>query len=93
MYSTAVDMWSVGCIFAEVLTGDYFFEGTSELDQLHKIFALLGVPNKARWPGYEDLPQSKMFKWKGLPERSKLRDRSTHLWLFFKIFISMLFQF
>lgn len=27
IYSTAVDMWSVGCIFAELLSGDYFFEG------------------------------------------------------------------
>jgi cell division cycle 2-like protein len=30
VYSTAVDMWSIGCIFAELLSGDYFFEGRSE---------------------------------------------------------------
>lgn len=74
-YSTEVDMWSVGCIFAEILTGNYFFEGTSEVDQLSKIFQVLGQPSNARWPGYEDLPHSSMLKWKGLPRESRLRDK------------------
>lgn len=75
MYSTAVDMWSVGCIFAELLIGDYFLEGTSEIDQLTKIFTLLGLPTRAKWPDYEQLPNAKLFKWKGILDRSRLRDR------------------
>ena len=74
-YSTAVDMWSVGCIFAELLTGHYFFEGTSEVDQMQKILSVLGLPTAEKWPGYEELPHAKVFKWKGLVERSRLRER------------------
>ena len=38
-YSTAIDMWSVGCIFAEmVMRGIPLFPGDSEIDQIFKIF-------------------------------------------------------
>ncbi len=37
-YSTAVDMWSVGCIFAEFLLHKPLFQGKSEIDQLNQIF-------------------------------------------------------
>lgn len=38
-YSTAIDMWSVGCIFAEmVMRGNPLFPGDSEIDQIFKIF-------------------------------------------------------
>ena len=37
-YSTGVDMWSVGCIFAELLTTKPLFPGSGELDELDKIF-------------------------------------------------------
>lgn len=54
-YSTPVDIWSVGCIFAEMCNGRPLFSGTSEADQLDKIFRLLGtvVP----YPGIEELPE------------------------------------
>ena len=38
LYSTAVDMWSVGCIFGELLLHKPLFQGKSEIDQLNKIF-------------------------------------------------------
>ena len=37
-YSTAVDVWSVGCIFAELLQHKPIFMGKSEIDQLNQIF-------------------------------------------------------
>lgn len=37
-YSTAVDMWSVGCIFGELLTQKPLFPGKSEIDQINKVF-------------------------------------------------------
>ena len=38
-YSTAIDMWSVGCIFAEMaMQGAPLFPGDSEIDQIFKIF-------------------------------------------------------
>jgi cell division cycle 2-like len=68
-------MWSVGCIFAELLFGSYFFMGTSEVDQLSKIFSVLGQPSPDKWHDFELLPNAGMLKWKGLPKESKLRDK------------------
>nr|VDC93170.1 unnamed protein product [Brassica rapa] len=58
-YSTAVDMWSIGCIMAELLSQKPLFPGKTELDQLQKIFAVLGTPNESIWPGFSSLPNSK----------------------------------
>ncbi|CAD7697904.1 unnamed protein product [Ostreobium quekettii] len=43
-YSEKVDIWSVGCIFAEMATGRPIFPGTSEIEQLQLIFRELGTP-------------------------------------------------
>ena len=56
-YSTPVDIWSVGCIFAEMANGRPLIAGTSEGDQLEKIFRLLGTPSLADYPGIVDLPE------------------------------------
>jgi len=58
-YSTQVDIWSVGCIFAEMVNGRPLFPGSSEQDQLLKIFKLLGTPSPKTWPGLADLPEYK----------------------------------
>lgn len=39
-YSTAIDMWSVGCIMAEMLSKEPLFNGKSEVDQLDKVITL-----------------------------------------------------
>eukprot|EP01015_Nassula_variabilis_P033636 TRINITY_DN8128_c0_g1_i2.p1 TRINITY_DN8128_c0_g1~~TRINITY_DN8128_c0_g1_i2.p1 ORF type:complete len:248 (-),score=27.77 TRINITY_DN8128_c0_g1_i2:110-853(-) len=44
-YTQAIDMWSVGCVFFELVTKRPFFDGQSEMDQLTKIFKILGTPN------------------------------------------------
>ncbi|KAK1322551.1 Cyclin-dependent kinase B1-1 [Acorus calamus] len=54
-YSTAVDMWSVGCIFAEMVRRQALFPGDSELQQLLHIFRLLGTPTEEQWPGVSSL--------------------------------------
>ena len=43
-YSKAVDMWSVGCIVGELITGKAIFPGTSTLNQIEKILELTGKP-------------------------------------------------
>ncbi|NXK72413.1 CDK3 kinase, partial [Amazona guildingii] len=58
-YSTPVDIWSVGCIFAEMVTGKALFPGDSEIDQLFRIFHTLGTPTEATWPGVTQLPDYK----------------------------------
>lgn len=46
-YSKAVDVWSVGCILAELLSGKPLFPGTSTMDQLDKIIEVTGRPSEA----------------------------------------------
>merc|ERR1719192_1338279 len=55
-YSTEIDMWSVGCIFAELLLMKPLFPGRSEIDMLNRIFKELGTPNDKIWPKYGELP-------------------------------------
>jgi len=58
-YSTSVDTWSLGCIFAEMLTRRPLFPGDSEIDQLFRIFRTLGTPDESTWPGVSNLPDYK----------------------------------
>ena len=55
-YSTPVDIWSAGCIFAEIVSKRALFDGDSEQDQIKKIFRMLGTPNEDIWPGVGQLP-------------------------------------
>jgi len=55
-YSTPVDIWSLGCIFAEMLTRNALFPGDCEIDELFRIFRTLGTPNEQTWPGVTSLP-------------------------------------
>ncbi|KAI0488389.1 hypothetical protein KFK09_028220 [Dendrobium nobile] len=63
-YTSAVDMWAVGCIFAELLTLKPLFQGAEvkgtpnpfQADQLDKIFKVLGNPNPEKWPTLSYLP-------------------------------------
>ncbi|XP_064467474.1 cyclin-dependent kinase 2-like [Ornithodoros turicata] len=58
-YSTSVDVWSLGCIFAEMLTLKALFPGDSEIDQLFRIFRTIGTPDETTWPGVTKLPDYK----------------------------------
>jgi serine/threonine protein kinase len=55
-YSIGLDMWSVGCIFAELFIKIPLFPGDSEFDQLMKIFRVLGTPNENTLPGCKHFP-------------------------------------
>lgn len=65
-YSLAVDLWSVGCIFAEIVTFAPLFPGDCEIDQIFNIFRILGTPDEAMWNGVTNLPDYKSTypKWK-----------------------------
>lgn len=65
IYTMAVDIWSIGCIFAEMLARKALFPGDSEIDQLFRIFRTLGTPTELSWPGVSKLPdyKSKFPRW------------------------------
>jgi cell division cycle 2-like protein len=52
-------MWSVGCIFAELLLKEPLFQAHGELELLSMIFKLLGAPTNNSWPDYSSLPLAK----------------------------------
>ncbi|KAK3594380.1 hypothetical protein CHS0354_009672 [Potamilus streckersoni] len=58
-YSTPVDIWSIGCIFAEMVTKRPLFHGDSEIDQLFRIFRTLTTPTEETWPGVTSFPDYK----------------------------------
>lgn len=58
-YMTTVDIWSIGCIFAEMLNGKALFTGMNENDQLKKIFKIRGTPSEKTYPDIKNLPNWK----------------------------------
>lgn len=69
-YAQGVDMWAVGCILAELLLRVPFFPGDSDLDQLMRIFQVLGTPTEQSWPGMLGLSDYIRFKpFPGTPLR------------------------
>lgn len=68
-YSWSVDVWSVACLLAEMLSGKPLFPGDSEIDQLMRIFRGLGTPDAVGWPGVAALPEWKLCypKWRPQP--------------------------
>ncbi|KAJ3120058.1 cyclin-dependent serine/threonine protein kinase [Nowakowskiella sp. JEL0407] len=58
-YSTSIDLWSAGCILAEMASGRPLFAGSSNSDQLVRIFKILGTPNETIWPRITELPEYK----------------------------------
>ena len=56
-YGPEIDIWSIGCVFCELLTGVILFkENNNEKDQLDKIFSICGTPDEKKWPGVTKLP-------------------------------------
>ena len=68
-YTKAVDVWSIGCIFAELLGRKAIFQGEHSLDQIQKITAVLGSPT-AEDLDFISKPEAKEFILK-LPKKSK----------------------
>lgn len=58
-YGFEIDVWSIGCIFSELLTREPLFQGKNEVGQLSAILTLLGNPTPESWPQFKSLPNSK----------------------------------
>ena len=64
-YGPEIDIWSIGCVFCELLTGVILFkENNKEKDQINKIFSICGTPDEKKWPGVTKLPYWKEFSQK-----------------------------
>jgi len=74
-YSTALDMWSVASVVAELATKKSVFCGDSEIDQLYRIFIVMGTPNNTIWPGFENFSDYNqnfpIWKRKGLAQKMR----------------------
>lgn len=73
-YTCAIDIWSVGCIFAELICGKPLFPGEGELNQLDKIFTLLSDPTPEIWPGLTKTKHYNSLKF-NKTKKPKLKER------------------
>lgn len=74
-YGPSIDMWSLGCIFAEMQTNKILFPGESEIDQIYRIFRTLGTPDETSWPDFRNMPEYRHFaKFKGRGVESYIGD-------------------
>ncbi|KAI9701347.1 MAG: TFIIH complex serine/threonine-protein kinase subunit kin28 [Bogoriella megaspora] len=55
-YGGAVDVWSMGTVFAELIIRTPFMAGQTEMDQVHLIAQAIGTPTEENWPGVSKLP-------------------------------------
>lgn len=79
-YTTKIDVWSTGCVIAEMVLGQPIFPGQSGIDQLVEIIKLLGTPSKDqirsmnpnymehKFPSIKPIPLTKIFQGKGIDE-------------------------
>ena len=71
-------MWSVGCIFAELIHKEPVFQAKSEIELLSLIFKLLGPPTNNSWPDFSSLPLANTIA-PPLPHPHQFRQRFPYL--------------
>ncbi|XP_058100709.1 shaggy-related protein kinase eta-like [Magnolia sinica] len=89
-YTTSIDIWSAGCVLAELLLGQPLFPGESAVDQLVEIIKVLGTPTREeircmnpnytdfRFPRIKSCPWHKVFHKRMPPEAIDLASRLLH---------------
>ncbi|KAK3086723.1 hypothetical protein FSP39_022509 [Pinctada imbricata] len=76
--STAIDMWSAGCILGELLAHRPLLPGRSEIEQIDLIVDMFGTPSESIWPGFSMLPEMEKITLKKQPYNNV---RATFPWL------------
>lgn len=59
-YDLSIDIWSAGCVIAEMARGDALFKGDSDLDMIHKIIQTLGTPEPELIERFADVQKNKI---------------------------------
>ncbi|KAG9149805.1 hypothetical protein Leryth_024596 [Lithospermum erythrorhizon] len=75
-YNVGIDLWSAGCILAELLAGKPIMPGRTEVEQLHKIYKLCGSPSEEYWKRSK-LPNATLFKPRD-PYKRSIRETFKH---------------
>ncbi|KAI8381088.1 kinase-like domain-containing protein [Radiomyces spectabilis] len=70
-YTSAIDMWGVGCVFGELLKLRPILQGQDDMDQLKRIFHLCGSPTQKSMPGWDKLRDAHKVKFEPSPRRVK----------------------
>lgn len=68
-YSYPVDLWSTGCIVAELITSQPLLPGSNEKEEMDLIVGLIGPPSETTWPGFKRLPWATKYKAPGPAKR------------------------
>lgn len=76
-YGAGVDIWAAACIFAELMLRRPFLQGSSDIDQLGKIFAAFGTPKDSQWPDMTSLPDYVEFQFCPAPPIRSLFPMAT----------------
>ena len=77
-YAIGLDIWSIGCIFAELYLGKPLFMGDSEIDQLFKVMQVYGTFNELTLPGYKAFPyfDQDFPYWEGIGLKNYIARRN-----------------
>ena len=65
-YSFSADLWGCGCVVGELMTRSALFQGQNDIDQMYRVFQILGSPDPETWPGLKDLPDYDKVSFPGL---------------------------
>ena len=76
-YTSAVDLWAVGCVFAELMLRKPWLPANNDLQQLTMIFEALGTPTEEQWPGMKALPTASQMAFKPMPAPTQASLRQT----------------
>ena len=77
-YNEKIDIWGVGCVFAELIEGVPLFPGINDLDQLGKILKTLGPPTSEKWPSIKELPDYNKMLWNSVDTETNSFDKLIH---------------
>jgi len=85
LFSSKIDVWSLGCVWYHLLNGNYPFFGDSDIDQIYKIFQIFGTPTIHEFP---DLYKCKKYKnYQLWPKWAKIASELTTNPIYKSIFV------